>query len=138
MASAEVLRRHDARARCSGGTNLTTAVPTDGRRARHLVSHRGILDAARELILDGTPEPTAADIAKRAGLTTRTLFRHFPDMDSLFAEIMRDAQLMAQATMDEPFPVDTWQEQLGHMVDRRARIYEYLLPLQLSGQLLMG
>ena len=43
---------------------------------------------------------------------------------------------MAQATMDEPFPADTWQVKLNYMVDRRVRIYEYLLPLQLSAQLL--
>lgn len=112
----------------------------DGRRERTEVTHRRILDAARELVLAGNFEPTAKEIAARAGVTARTLFRHFPDMEFLHREIMLDAQSQAQAVMDEPFPVDLsatdeWQEQMSIVVERRARVYEYLLPLHISSVL---
>ncbi len=36
--------------------------------------------------------------------------------------------------MDEPFPASTtrWQEQMDIVIERRVRIYEYLLPLYIS------
>ena len=108
--------------------------PIDGRRERTTATRRNILSAARELILQGNFDPTAQAIAAHTKITRRTLFRHFPDMGTLHGEIILDAQDYAHAVMDEPFPVDTagWQEQLDIVVDRRARIYEYLLPLYIS------
>jgi AcrR family transcriptional regulator len=109
----------------------------DGRRKRTGVTRQRLLDASRELILAGTLEPTAREIASRADITTRTLFRHFPDMESLYQELVEDAQSRAQAVMDEPFPEtiaspDKWREQLALVVERRTRIYEYLLPVFIS------
>lgn len=113
---------------------------TDGRRERTEVTRQRILDATRDLILEGDVEPTAKVIASHVGMTTRTLFRHFPDMDSLHREIIRVAQNDVQAVLDEPFPSDAesregWQARMHLIVDRRARAYEYLLPLQISSLL---
>ena len=56
---------------------------TDGRFRRTESTRQNILNVSRELILAGNLEPTARDIADTAGITTRTLFRHFPDMQAL-------------------------------------------------------
>jgi len=113
---------------------------TDGRRERTGVTRQRILDATRDLILEGDAEPTAKAIASRVGMTTRTLFRHFPDMESLHREIIRAAQADVQAVLDEPFPSDAdteegWQARIHIIVDRRVRAYEYVLPLQISSLL---
>lgn len=115
-------------------------VATDGRRERTEVTRQRILDTTRDLILEGDVEPTAKAIASRVGMTTRTLFRHFPDMESLHREIIRVTQAHVQAVLDEEFPSDTdsresWQARMHIIVERRARTYEYLLPLQISSLL---
>ncbi|MCZ6640815.1 MAG: TetR/AcrR family transcriptional regulator, partial [Gammaproteobacteria bacterium] len=82
---------------------VSSSIP-DGRRERTVSTRRRILDSTRGLILSGDFNPTASAIADHAGITRRTLFRHFPDMETLHREIILDAQRYAQAVMDEPFP----------------------------------
>ena len=110
---------------------------SDGRRDRTEATRQKILAAGRQLIMTGKGEPTAKDIAQQVGMTTRTLFRHFPDMSNLLGTIMADAQTQAQAVMDEPFPSDLspsehWRELLSFVIARRTRTYESLLPLHIS------
>lgn len=87
-------------------------------------------------------EPTAEAIAIAAGVTSRTLFRHFPDMDTLYATLAGDVQRRIADIMDEPFPSHVlnadWREQLDLVIQRRAQIYENLLPLYASSTWLRG
>lgn len=108
---------------------------TDGRVERTVATRRRILSVTRELILGGTIDPTAAEIADTAGITTRTLFRHFPDMQTLQRRFIEDIEASAALVMDEPFPEgapDQWQQLLEVVIDRRVRVYESLLPLYIS------
>ncbi|MCR9278682.1 MAG: TetR/AcrR family transcriptional regulator [Pseudomonadaceae bacterium] len=121
-----------------------TTASADGRHQRTQSTRRCILDAARELILAGDFDPTVAAIATQADITRRTLFRHFPDRETLHTAIILDAQDYARAVMDEPFPTacqpsqqpsdggDAWPLLLDEVIGRRARLYEYLLPLFIS------
>jgi AcrR family transcriptional regulator len=109
----------------------------DGRRNRTQATRHQILTTARSLIIAGQGEPTAKDIAEHVGLTTRTLFRHFPDMGTLLRTVMIDAHTQAQAVMDEPFPSTLspgqhWRALLDLVIQRRTRTYEFLLPLHIS------
>lgn len=55
----------------------------DGRVARRLENRQRILDALFALIRSGRPHPTLREIAAKAGVTSRTLLNHFPDVGSL-------------------------------------------------------
>ena len=55
----------------------------DGRVARRLENRARILDALFALIRSGRPHPTLREIAAKAGVTSRTLLNHFPDVGSL-------------------------------------------------------
>lgn len=55
----------------------------DGRVARRLENRARILDALFTLIRSGRPHPTLREIAAKAGVTSRTLLNHFPDVGSL-------------------------------------------------------
>ena len=117
----------------------STASDADGRIARTQATRLEILAATRRLILSGESEPTAKQIALSAGITTRTLFRHFPDMNTLYRSFVEVAEAGATQVMDEPFPQDIqeaaqggWLELLAVVCDRRARVYESLLPLYAS------
>ena len=115
--------------------NQKITARVDGRVERTARTRQNILTAMRELILAGVTDPTARQVADTADITTRTLFRHFPDMASLHRGLIEDAEASAAQVMDEPFPdgtTDQWQELLQIIVERRARVYESLLPLYIS------
>lgn len=57
----------------------------DGRRRRSERSREAIVDALLELLREGEVQPSSTTIAARAGLTQRTVFNHFADMESLLA-----------------------------------------------------
>ena len=118
-------------------TKVAEEKKNDGRRERTERTRQRILDATRDLILNGSLRPTTTEIAQNAGVTTRTLFRHFSDAETLHREMITAAEANAEAVIDEPFPLDItapqqWQRQLTHIIDRRSRIYEHLLPIYVS------
>src|SRR6476619_5928832 len=73
-----------------GASRLASAAaetPTDGRLLRSQRTKRAIVDALLDLIREGHHKPSSAEIADRAGVTQRTLFNQFGDMDSLLRAI---------------------------------------------------
>ena len=72
---------------------LPHQLASDGRVRRSQRSGQAIVEALMALIGDGIIEPTAQQVAGRANVGIRTVFRRFSDMESLFAEL--DARLQA-------------------------------------------
>jgi AcrR family transcriptional regulator len=64
-----------------GGTRV------DGRHARSERSRQAMVDAVLDLLREGNLRPSSAQIAERAGVTQRTLFNQFGDMDSLISAV---------------------------------------------------
>jgi TetR/AcrR family transcriptional regulator of autoinduction and epiphytic fitness len=58
-------------------------VTVDGRHARSERSRQAMVDALLDLLREGNVRPSSSQIAERAGVTQRTLFNQFGDMDSL-------------------------------------------------------
>lgn len=102
---------------------------TDGRRRRSEISRDRIVGAMLALIEGGAISPSAEDVAARAQVGLRSVFRHFKDMESLYAEItLRLAQGYAASLA--PFESVGWEAQLFEAIDRRVGIYERLLPFK--------
>jgi len=59
----------------------------DGRHARSERSRQAMVDAVLDLLKEGVLRPSSAQIAERAGVTQRTLFNQFGDMDSLIGAV---------------------------------------------------
>ncbi|MGH9302985.1 MAG: hypothetical protein ACRDZ5_01080 [Acidimicrobiales bacterium] len=59
----------------------------DGRRLRAARNRDSVVTAVLEIIMEqgGGPSPGAAEVALRAAVSERTVFRHFADLDSLLA-----------------------------------------------------
>ena len=60
---------------------------TDGRRRRGLDNRAKIVAALMEIVRSGEVAPGAEQVAARADVGLRTVFRHFQDMDSLYSEV---------------------------------------------------
>jgi hypothetical protein len=84
--------------------------PTDGRLLRSQRTKRAIVDALLDLIREGHHKPSSAEIADRAGVTQRTLFNQFGDMDSLLRAIAaRDARV--KVVIPDPLPMGWFGKQ---------------------------
>ena len=64
---------------------MTAAAELDGRRARTVRTRAAILEALLALLRGGDINPTAAEIARKAGVSLRSIAQHFPRRGDLFA-----------------------------------------------------
>jgi len=106
----------------------------DGRALRAERSREAIVDALVALVGEGTPVPTAQQVADRAGVGIRTVFRHFSDMESLFAEVSARVRAELRPLLEARPPAGPPAARLRELVRRRARLFERLLPYRRSTQ----
>lgn len=107
----------------------------DGRKQRSERSRLAIVDAMLDLIMGGKMEPSAAEIAVRAGVSARTVFRHFEEMDSLYREMTERMEAEILPIVQQPFTGPGWRAQLDQLLDRRAMIYERIMPLKIAASI---
>lgn len=106
----------------------------DGRTVRRQKSRQRIIDAIIQLVIDGKHEPTAESVAKLAGVTMRTVFRHFDDMEALHREIVVDLHVQTDALAVAYDPDKGWREQFDELILRRTGIFEKYMPQILCAQ----
>lgn len=104
----------------------------DGRRLRSGRSRRAIIQALFELMREGEMRPTAVDVADRAKVGLRTVFRHFEDMESIFEEMTDELKAVIMPRVLAPLEATDWRGQLFEMADRNAEIYEDVFPMQVA------
>lgn len=102
----------------------------DGRRERSAASRRRILAAMVDLIESGQPAPTAETVAARAGVSLRTVFRHFEEMENLHLEIAALVFERVRHILERPFETREWPQSLVESVARRAEFFEIMAPFK--------
>jgi AcrR family transcriptional regulator len=112
---------------------------TDGRVLRSEHSRELIAGALFELVGEGYPEPTAQQVAERAGVAIRTVFRLFSDMEALYATL--DARLLAEVMpmLSDPPPEGAeLSERATALVADRAALFERVAPYKRASNLKHG
>jgi AcrR family transcriptional regulator len=107
----------------------------DGRVRRGARNRERILEALFELVKGGVLLPTAEQVAERAGVGTRTVFRHFADMESLFAEMEARLEREVRPFLEEPPAAGSLEERARALVQRRAGLFARIAPFERSGNL---
>ncbi len=107
----------------------------DGRRERSRSSRAKIVQAMFDLVARGDVAPSAARVADHAGVGLRTVFRHFDDMDSLYREMSERIEAQVRPLVTMPFTGATWRERLLELTERRAQVFEAILPHRISANL---
>ncbi|MEL6258619.1 MAG: TetR/AcrR family transcriptional regulator [Pseudomonadota bacterium] len=108
---------------------LETDSLTDGRHARSERQRRDIQAALRTLVAQGNYAPTASEVADLSGASVRTVFRHFSDVDSLYAsinDVMR-AEIVAPR-LNQPWVSTSLHHRIEEIAARRTDLFEQLLP----------
>ncbi len=109
---------------------------TDGRRLRSQDSKRKIVAAMLELVREGQIAPTAEEVAHRAEVGLRTVFRRFKDMESLYAEMAIAISEQVAPIIEEKVKFDHWGDNFSHLVERRLRVYEVIMPYRVAAEVL--
>lgn len=108
---------------------------TDGRVARSHRTRLAIIDALLELLASGDLRPTTERIAAAAGVSTRSIFLHFADVDSLFTQAV---DRFAEQTLAGIRPVDAAKplpERIEQFARQRGRLYESIGPAARAAQI---
>jgi len=116
---------------------MTDAIPmtpcgaaADGRRRRGHDNRARIVAAMLAIIGEGEITPSAEQVAARADVGLRTVFRHFLDMDSLYREMSGVIEGELRSVADRPFRTQAWPDRLFELIGRRAIGFEKIAPFK--------
>jgi AcrR family transcriptional regulator len=98
----------------------------DGRAARKAATRAAIADALLDLVSDGQLRPTAREIATRAGVSLRSVYHHFDDLEDLFCVAARREFDRISPVLGPAAVAGTLRERVVGVVRRRAQLYEQL------------
>jgi TetR/AcrR family transcriptional regulator, regulator of autoinduction and epiphytic fitness len=99
----------------------------DGRHRRAERSRTAVVDALLSLYDDGVVRPGVADIAARAGVSPRSVFRHFADLEGL-AEAAIDRQWeRVHVLFDAPAHDGDRDTRVRALVDQRLRLHSAII-----------
>ena len=114
---------------------MTSEPLVDGRSARSQRTRLAVVDALLDLVRSGNARPTAREIAARAGVSLRSVYVHFDDLEDLFvAAARRQLELVSGMIVVVPThgPVRDRAEILMRM---RGRIHESVGPVRHAAEL---
>jgi AcrR family transcriptional regulator len=104
-------------------------IESDGRRLRREQNREAVIDALLSLLRDEIYQPSTAQIAARAGLSPRSLFRYFDDTkDLLRAAITREVARVLPLVELGIGPDAPTAAKIEQIARRRARLYEEVGP----------
>jgi AcrR family transcriptional regulator len=107
----------------------------DGRTARSERTRAAVVEALLGLIDEGDLRPTAARIAERAGVSLRSVFQHFEDLELLYAnaadrQLQRVIALTKLVSREGPLA-----GRIATFTEQRARLLEAISPVRRSALL---
>lgn len=106
------------------------ATAADGRTARSARTREAVVTAFLDLLQEGVLRPTARQVAERAAVSLRSVFQHFDDLESLFAEVADRQIERLQPLWPTAPPSAPFAERLAKFVSERSRILEAVSPVR--------
>ena len=106
----------------------------DGRRTRGQANKRSIVVALSGLIREGVVAPTAEQVAAKAGVGLRSVFRHFDDMETLYREIANELDQLVQPSVQKRLKSKDWHSRLAESIELRALVFEGLMPFHIASE----
>ena len=109
---------------------LADQLPSDGRRARRHRSRDLAVDALLDLLDEGVARPTAQLVAERSGVSLRSIFRIFDDVETLHTEaaarqLERHRDLFVEVPSEGPLA-----SRIAAIVEAHDRLYEVVAPVR--------
>ena len=105
-------------------------MPIDGRTARSVRTRKAIVAACIELVEEGDLEPTAPRVAERAGVSVRSVFQHFDDLEGLFAAVGDRVLENLLGLVMHVDPTIDFERRVPIVVRQRTALLEALSPIR--------
>lgn len=103
---------------------------TDGRTARRDRNRDAVLDAVLELFGEDAASPSPDQVAARSGVSLRSVYRYFDDMESLIrAAMQRHLIRVAPLFSVEGLGEGPLAGRIERQVDQRLRLFESAGPI---------
>jgi len=122
--------------------NRAAPEPIDGRERRGLRNREKIVQAIYELVRENEALPTAEQVARRARVGDRTVFRHFADMEALSRDMRGRVQGEVMPLLLKDMPIAQGNQPLARridaLVDKRAAVFEHLAPFRHVARIVSG
>jgi TetR/AcrR family transcriptional regulator of autoinduction and epiphytic fitness len=101
----------------------------DGRMARAARTNDAVVEAFLSLIEEGDLRPGAQRIAERAGVSLRSVFHHFQDLETLVAAAAE--RQMRRVAIPAPLPAEgPLADRIEAFVAARSRMLEAITPVR--------
>jgi len=99
----------------------------DGRTLRRSRNRMAVINALLDLIREGQLDSGAAEIAERAGVSHRSVFRYFDDLDDLVrTAIDHQISLASELAQIDGLGEGTLDDRIRSLVEGRLALYEYV------------
>ncbi len=102
----------------------------DGRRARRHRSRDLAVDALLDLLGEGVLRPTAQQVAERSGVSLRSIFRIFDDVESLNAAAAARQLGRVRHLFVDVLPTGGLSDRITAIVAINGRLYESIAPIR--------
>jgi len=107
-----------------------SGVATDGRTARRDRNRDAVLDAVLDMFREGAIDPNPAEVAERSGVSRRSVYRYFEDMEALVRAAMdrhylRIVHLFEMADLG----VGPLDGRIERMVSQRVHLFDAVGPM---------
>jgi AcrR family transcriptional regulator len=104
----------------------------DGRNLRAEHTRRRIVAATRALLEETYALPKVAEIALRAGVSVRSVFQHFQEVESLFLVVFDEILHEAEEQWQPVEPTGPLTARIDMLVARRAALCEHVLSVRFA------
>jgi AcrR family transcriptional regulator len=102
----------------------------DGRRARRGRNREAVVDAFLELFREGELDPSAALVARRSGVSLRSVYRYFDDVDEMGRiAIQRHAETVRPLFDLPDLGVGSRSVRINGLVAHRLSLYDQVAPV---------
>ena len=88
------------------------------------------MQALLDLLNDGVATPTAAQIADRAGISVRSVFQHFTDMEALYADLAAEQRERVAPLLAGLVRPDVLAARIAAIVAQRSELFETITPVR--------
>lgn len=102
----------------------------DGRLSRTMRSRLAICDACLDLVEEGVLQPSADQIAQRAGLSRRSIFYHFSDLGELHDAVVEEGLRRCAPLLKEIPQEGLVSDRVAMLCEVRSKFLEATTPFR--------
>jgi AcrR family transcriptional regulator len=123
-------RHTDRSSEVGASSEVLGTAAVDGRVLRGERTRTAIVEALLQLLEQGESRPTARMIAARAGVSVRSIFQHFDDLEGLYGDLVTVQAARVQPLVDALSDSGDVEARVDDIVRQRSELFEAIAPMR--------